>query len=74
MLWHARDGVGRLGTGIPKSDFWANAKGDRSSRLRLHTAQGFEFDYVRVITGLTAAFVRGSLYRHNSPYRKCHSP
>jgi hypothetical protein len=25
-LWNARDGVGRLGPGIPKSDFWASAK------------------------------------------------
>ena len=27
MPWTARDGVGRLGPGIPKSDFWASAKG-----------------------------------------------
>lgn len=26
MPWNARDGVGRLGPGIPKSDFWASAK------------------------------------------------
>ena len=26
MPWNARDGVSRLGPGIPKSDFWASAK------------------------------------------------
>ena len=27
MPWNARDGVGRLGPGIPKSDFWASDPG-----------------------------------------------
>ena len=26
MPWNARDGVGRLGPGIPKSEFWASDK------------------------------------------------
>jgi DUF2075 family protein len=51
MRWNARDGVGRLGHGIPKSDFWASAKEGIDQVGSVYTAQGFEFDYVGVIFG-----------------------
>ena len=51
MPWNARDGVGRLGPGIPKSDFWASAKEGIDQVGCVYTAQGFEFDYVGVIFG-----------------------
>lgn len=46
MPWNARDGVGRLGPRIPKSDFWASAKEGIDQVGCVYTAQGFEFDYV----------------------------
>ncbi len=49
MPWNARDGIGRLGPGIPKSDFWASAKEGIEQVGCVYTAQGFEFDYVGVI-------------------------
>ncbi len=51
MPWNARDGVGRLGPGIPKSDFWASAKEGIDQVGCVYTAQGFEFDHVGVIFG-----------------------
>jgi len=51
MPRNARDGVGRLGPGIPKSDFWASAKEGIDQVGCVYTAQGFEFDYVGVIVG-----------------------
>jgi uncharacterized protein len=51
MPWNARDGVGKLGPGIPKSDFWASAKEGIDQVGCIYTAQGFEFDYVGVIVG-----------------------
>ena len=51
MPWNARDGVGRLGPAIPKSDFWASAKERIDQVGCVYTAQGFEFDYVGVIVG-----------------------
>jgi len=51
MPWNARDGIGRLGFGIPKSDFWASAKEGIDQVGCIYTAQGFEFDYVGVIVG-----------------------
>jgi Uncharacterized conserved protein (DUF2075) len=49
--WNARDGVGRLGPGLPKSDFWASDKQGIDQVGCVYTAQGFEFDYVGVIFG-----------------------
>jgi len=49
MPWSARDGVGRLGPGIPKSDFWASDKAGIDQVGCVYAAQGFEFDYVGVI-------------------------
>jgi len=51
MSWNARDGVGRLGPGIPKSDFWASAKEGIDQVGCVYTAQGFGFDCVGVIFG-----------------------
>jgi hypothetical protein len=51
MPWNAKDGVGRLGPGIPKSDFWASDPGGIEQVGCVYTAQGFEFDYVGVIVG-----------------------
>ncbi len=45
MPWNARDGVGRLGPGIPTSDFWASDKAGIDQVGCVDTAQGFEFDY-----------------------------
>ena len=47
----AGNGVGRLGPGIPKSDFWASANEGIDLVGCVYTAQGFEFDYVGVIVG-----------------------
>lgn len=51
MPWNARDGVGRLGPGIPESNFWASAKEGTDQVGCVYTAQGFEFDYVGMIVG-----------------------
>ena len=51
MPWTARDGVSRLGPGIPKSDFFASANEGIDQVGCVYTAQGFEFDYVGVIVG-----------------------
>ncbi len=51
MPWKARDGVGRLGPGIPKSNFWVRDKEGIDQVGCAYTAQGFEFDYVGVIVG-----------------------
>src|SRR3954470_22751884 len=51
MPWNARDGVGRLAPGIPKSDFWASDPGGLEQVGCIYTAQGFEFDYIGVIFG-----------------------
>jgi hypothetical protein len=40
MPWNARDGVGRLGPGIPKSDFWASSKEGIDQVGCVYTAQG----------------------------------
>jgi len=51
MPWNAQAGAGRLGRGIPKSDFWASAKEGIDQVGCVYTAQGFEFDCVGVIVG-----------------------
>jgi hypothetical protein len=51
MPWNVRDGVGRLGPGIPKSDFWASDKAGTDRVGCVYTAQGFEFDDVGVVVG-----------------------
>lgn len=52
MPWNARPNAGRLGKGIPKSDFWASDEGGLNQVGCVYTAQGFEFDYVGIIFGL----------------------
>ena len=49
MPWSARDGDGRLGPGIPKSDFWASAKEGIDQVGCVYTAQSIELDDVGVI-------------------------
>jgi DUF2075 family protein len=51
MPWNAKSDARKLGSGIPKSDFWASAKEGIDQVGCVYTAQGFEFDYVGVIVG-----------------------
>ena len=51
MPWNARPDSGRLGKGIPKSNFWASDPGGLDQVGCVYTAQGFEFDYVGIIFG-----------------------
>jgi DUF2075 family protein len=51
MPWNARAEAGRLAAGIPRSDYWATDPGGLEQVGCIHTAQGFEFDYVGVIVG-----------------------
>lgn len=51
MPWNARDGVGRLGPGIPRSDLWASDMAGIEQVGCEYTAQGFEFDHIGVIVG-----------------------
>ena len=52
MPWNAKPEAGRLGPGIPKSNFWASDPGGLDQVGCVYTAQGFEFDYVGIIFGL----------------------
>ena len=78
MPWNARDGVGRLGPGIPKSDFWASAKEGIDQVGCVYTAQGFEYDYVGVIFGtvtfLSSYFEPQRLLRRRVARRKRRAP
>ena len=47
---NAKADAKRLGPGIPKSDFWASAGEGIDQVGCVYTAQGFEFDYVGVIS------------------------
>jgi hypothetical protein len=49
MPWSARDGVGRLGPGIPKSDSWASDPQGIEQVGCVYTMQGFEVDYVGAV-------------------------
>jgi DUF2075 family protein len=51
MPWDGKSDARKLGTGIPKSDFWVSAKEGIDQVGCVYTAQGFEFDYVGVIFG-----------------------
>jgi DUF2075 family protein len=52
LPWNARPDAGRLGKGIPKSNFWASDPGGLNQVGCVYTAQGFEFDYVGIVFGL----------------------
>lgn len=52
MPWNAKPDAGRLGIGVPKSNFWASDAGGLQQVGCIYTAQGFEFDHVGVIFGL----------------------
>ena len=51
MPWNAKPDAGRLGRGIPKSNFWASDPGGLDQVGCVYTAQGFEFDHVGIIFG-----------------------
>lgn len=51
MPWNAKPDAGRLGPGIPKSNFWAREAGGLEQVGCIYTAQGFEYDYAGVIWG-----------------------
>ncbi len=51
MPRNARSDARKLGPGMPKSDFWANAKEGIDQVGCVNTAQGFEVDYDRVVLG-----------------------
>lgn len=51
LPWNAKPDAGRLGAGIPKSNFWASASGGLDQVGCVYTAQGFEFDYVGIVFG-----------------------
>jgi DUF2075 family protein len=49
--WNAKPDAGRLGPGIPKSVYWASDSAGLDQVGCVYTAQGFEFDYVGVVSG-----------------------
>ncbi len=51
MPWNARPDAGKLGRGIPKSDYWASDPAGIEQVGCVYTAQGFEYDYAGVIFG-----------------------
>jgi hypothetical protein len=78
MPWNARDGVGRIGTGIPKSAFWASAKKGLKQVGCVHATQGFEFDHVGVIVGpellyrpINRGWVGQRDHMHDRVVRRC---
>lgn len=54
--WNAKPDAGRLATGIPKAQLWANDPNGINQIGCVYTAQGFEFDYVGVIVGRDLVF------------------
>ena len=51
MPWNAKPDAGKLGKGIPKSNYWASDPGGLGQVGCVYTAQGFEYDYAGVIFG-----------------------
>jgi DUF2075 family protein len=51
MPWNAKPEAGRLGPGIPKSNYWATDPGGLEQVGCVYTAQGFEYDFAGVIWG-----------------------
>jgi uncharacterized protein len=51
MPWNAKPDAGKLGKGIPKSNFWASDPAGLNQVGCVYTAQGFEYDYAGVIFG-----------------------
>lgn len=49
--WNAKPDAGRLGPGIPKSNFWASDPAGIEQVGCVYTAQGFEYDWAGVIWG-----------------------
>jgi DUF2075 family protein len=57
MPWNAKPDAGRLAPGIPKSNFWASDPRGIDQVGCVYTAQGFEYDYARVIFAATSCGV-----------------
>src|SRR5207302_1013680 len=51
MPWNAKPDAGKLGLGIPKSNFWASDPRGIDQVGCVYTAQGFEYDFAGVIWG-----------------------
>jgi hypothetical protein len=51
MPWNAKPDAGKLGRGIPKSNYWASDPAGIDQVGCVYTAQGFEYDYAGVIFG-----------------------
>jgi hypothetical protein len=51
MPWNAKPDAGKLGKGIPKSNFWASDPAGLNQVGCVYTAQGFEYDYAGIIFG-----------------------
>lgn len=51
MPWNAKPDAGKLGIGIPKSNFWASDPRGIDQIGCIYTAQGFEYDFAGVIFG-----------------------
>jgi hypothetical protein len=51
MPWNAKPDAGKLGKGIPKSNFWASDPAGLNQVGCVYTAQGFEYDFAGVIFG-----------------------
>jgi DUF2075 family protein len=51
MPWNAKPEAGRLGKGIPKSNFWASDPRGLEQVGCVYTAQGFEYDFAGLIWG-----------------------
>lgn len=51
MPWNAKPNAGKLGKGIPRSNYWATDPRGVEQVGCVYTAQGFEYDYAGVIFG-----------------------
>jgi DUF2075 family protein len=51
MPWNAKPDAGKLGLGIPKSNYWASDPRGIDQVGCVYTAQGFEYDFAGVIWG-----------------------
>jgi uncharacterized protein len=49
--WNAPNGITNIRRDIPKASFWAYDPNGIDQIGCIYTAQGFEFDYIRVIFG-----------------------
>lgn len=50
MTWEAKNDVGHLQPGIPRAKFWAYDPNGVGQMGSIYTVQGFEFDYIGVVS------------------------